>query len=197
MPEPRDIVRTVTRCLAAASLLAGAAAMAEEPQVSVTHDAARDATQVHASMTMPAPPMAVFAVLSECERAVTIVPNLVSCHVVQRDPAGHWDIRATEFKLMLLVTIHAQTRNTYEPGKRIAFRLVGGDMRISEGEWRLTPAPNGGTHVDYRATFAINIPAPRFMIDQAAKDDIPTLMRNVERASSARVAHCGATAARC
>ena len=173
-------------CLAAAPFVVSAAC-AGEPHVEVTHDAALDATRIHASMTMAAPPAAVYSIISECERAPAFVPKLASCRITRRDPGGRWDVRITEFHPIPFITIHARTRNSYEPDKRVTFHLLGGDMRVSEGEWRLTPRDNGReTLVEYDAAFALNFAAPRFLIDRTAAADFPTLLRNVERESLAR-----------
>ena len=107
--------------------------------------------------------------------------------ITRRDPGGRWDVRITEFHPIPFITIHARTRNSYEPDKRVTFHLLGGDMRVSEGEWRLTPRDNGReTLVEYDAAFALNFAAPRFLIDRTAAADFPTLLRHVERESLAR-----------
>jgi len=171
--------------VAAAALLAPVFAAAQsEPSVRIEHDAERDAMMVHASIDIAASPKIVFGVISDCNRAPKFVPNLESCRILQKDPKGHWEVRETILNVMMLPRIRAVSRSEIEPPKRFAFRKVDGDMRISEGAWRLEPLDKGkATRVHYDALFAISYPVPRFLVESAAYRDFPTLMKGVERES--------------
>jgi len=168
----------------AAALLPVLAAAQSEPTLRIEHDATRDAMVVHASIDIAAPPQTVFGVITDCNRAPKFVPNLESCRILQKDPKGRWEVRETILNVMLLARIRAVSRSEIEPPRRFAFSKVDGDMRISEGAWRLEPLDKGkATRVHYDALFALNYPVPRFMVESAAYRDFPTLMKGVERES--------------
>ena len=181
----KPMIRLCRFAVAAAAMLAPALAAAQsEPSVRIEHDEARDAMAVHASIEIAAAPRIVFGVITDCGRASKFVPNLESCRVLQKDPKGHWEVRETILNIMMLPRIRAVSRSEIEPPKRFAFHKVDGDMRISEGAWRLEPLDKGkATRVHYDAVFALNYPVPRFLVESAAYRDIPTLMKGVERES--------------
>ncbi len=112
----------------------------------------------------------------------TIIPNVESCRVLEKDPAGHWDIRENVVNPALLPRIKTVMRNTLEGGKRFGFKLVSGDMRRSEGEWKLEPAGTG-TRLTYEALVAPNFFAPQFMIVQAVQTDFPNVLLAIQQAS--------------
>ena len=168
-----------------AAFLAPALATAQsEPSLRIEHDEARDAMAVHASIDIAASPQIVFGVITDCNRAPKFVPNLESCRILHKDPNGRWEVRETILNITMLPRIRAVSRSEIEPPRRFAFHKVGGDMRISEGAWRLEPIAKGkATRVHYDALFALNYPVPRFLVQSAAYRDIPTLMKGVERES--------------
>jgi carbon monoxide dehydrogenase subunit G len=178
-------------------LLAGALVVANptyvhagEPTVQIEHDPTADAMRVRGSIDIAAPPAIVWAVLSDCDRAPRVVPNMESCRIVQRDPAGHWDMRETVLNIALLPRIRSLMRNEYESGRRLVFKRIGGDMRISDGEWRIEPIAKGkATRLHYEALFATTMLVPQFLIDQAAARDFPTFFRNIEQESLADAAN--------
>ena len=161
-----------------------AAAAESEPAVAISHDQARDAMVVHASIEIDAPPATVWAVIADCDRAPKFIPNMESCRIIEREPKDRWQVRETVLNVMLLPRIRSVSRLEFENGRRISFKKAGGDMRIAEGEWRVEPLEKGkATRLRYDAVLATNITAPRFMIENIASRDIPTLMKNIERES--------------
>ncbi len=174
----------------AAALLAfawaGVAAAQTEPKLTISYDDARDAMTVHASIDIAAAPATVWSVVTDCNRAPKYVPNLESCRIVKRDPTGKWEMRESIMNVTLLPRIHSLSRAEFEPGRRMSFTRAGGDMRISDGEWRLEPLARGkATRLTYNAVLALNFPVPRFLLDQAAERDFPTLLKGIERESLA------------
>jgi hypothetical protein len=62
-------------------------------------------------------------------------------------------------------------------------------MRISQGEWRLDPLANAhATHLSYNALVAPSFPVPEFMVEHAVHEDLPNLLRAIERVSEADAA---------
>ena len=180
----RPLVRTVAVLLALPAIAGGAGAQSE-PSLSIEYDH-RGAMVVHATIDIAAPPATVWSVITDCARAPKYVPNMESCRIVDRDPAGRWQLRATVMNVALLPRINSMSRLEFEPRRRMSFTRAGGDMKIAEGEWRLEPLAKGkATRLSYTSALALNFFVPRFMLDQAAARDFPTLMKAVERESLA------------
>jgi uncharacterized membrane protein len=185
--RPRPVIG-LSRCLFAAFafVVAGTlCAAAGEPAVHVEADEAVGAAHVRASIDIAAPPLTVWSVLTDCARAPHIIPNLESCQIVKHDPAGHWDIREHIINwAALLPKMRTVVRTSYEVGRRMLFKRVDGDMRVSQGEWRLDPLANAhATRLSYNALVAPNFPVPEFMVERAIHEDLPNLLRAIERAS--------------
>jgi ribosome-associated toxin RatA of RatAB toxin-antitoxin module len=175
--------------LAILALLAGlsapiAAAAQSEPKISISHDEARDAMVIHASIDIEAPPSIVWSVVTDCNRAPKYVPNMESCRIVEREPHDRWQVRESVHNVMLLPRIRSVSRVEFDKDRRMSFKKAGGDMRIAEGDWRLEPLDKGkATRLSYNAVLALNISVPNFMVENVANQDVPTLMKNIERES--------------
>ena len=174
-----------------ALLAAGALrAMAGEPSVNVETDQNTSAAHVRASIDIAAPPLTVWSVITDCARAPHIIPNLESCHIVKHDPAGRWDIREHVITwAAIMPKLHTVVRTSYDVGRRMFFKRVAGDMRVSQGEWRLDPLANAhATRLSYNALVAPNFPVPEFIVEHTVHQDLPNLLRAIERASEADAA---------
>ncbi|MCF8476863.1 MAG: SRPBCC family protein [Pseudolabrys sp.] len=180
--------RTALACcllIAAGSCLNAARAAAGDPIVQVETDEAANATHVRASIDIAAAPLVVWNVLTDCARMPEIFPNLESCRIVKRDPAGKWDVRENVIDwAVLMPKLRTMVRNTFDIGRRLTFRRIGGDMRVSDGEWKLAPHAQG-TRLSYNALVAPDFPVPQFMIEQAVHTDMPNLLRAIQKASVA------------
>jgi uncharacterized protein YndB with AHSA1/START domain len=112
--------------------------------------------EARASMDVNASPAVVWAVLSDCGQARRFMRNLVSCRVIEQG-AG-WDVREHRSRGWPPGRVMRNvSRIDLEPNRRLAFRLVEGDWRRSDGEWVLTPIDGGrGTHVEYRINAAVD-----------------------------------------
>ena len=170
--------------LALSLSLGNAAALAQsEPKFTISHDEARDAMVIHASIDIDAPPSVVWNVVTDCNRAPKYVPNMESCRIVEREPRGV-QIRESIHNVMLLPRIRSLSRVAFDNGRRMSFTKAGGDMRIAEGEWRFDPLDKGkATRLRYDAVLALNMSVPNFMVENIANRDVPTLMKNIEHES--------------
>jgi hypothetical protein len=168
----------------------GAIAAAGDPVVHVESDEPNNAAHIRASIDIAAPPAVVWGVITDCARAPHIIPNLESCRIVQHDPGGHWDIREHVVNwATLMPRVHTTVRNSYEIGRRLMFKRIGGDMRISQGEWRLEPIANAqATRLVYDGLLAPSFPVPEFMVEHAIHQDFPNMLRAIRSASVADAA---------
>jgi hypothetical protein len=153
------------------------------PQVSVEYDDETSAARVSASIDIAAPPPTVYAVMVDCARALRIVTGLESCRVIERSADGKWDVREHIISLnFLLPRVRNVFRSEYDQDRRIRFRRVGGDLRVSEGEWHLQPLA-GGTRVIYGSHVALSVPVPGLLVRQAIRYDIPNTLIALRRES--------------
>jgi len=185
-PLPHRIV-TLTCCLlVAASIGVSAARSASgDPVVQVETDDKANAAHVRASIDITAAPLVVWKVLTDCARMPQIFPNLESCRIVEKDPAGQWDVRENVIDwAVLMPKLRTVVRNTFEVGRRLTFKRVSGNMRVSDGEWTLERHAHG-TRLSYNALVAPDFPVPQFLIEQAVHNDMPNLLRAIQKASVA------------
>jgi uncharacterized membrane protein len=185
-PLPHRIV-TLTCCLlVAASIGVSAARSASgDPVVQVETDDKANAAHVRASIDIAAAPLVVWKVLTDCARMPQIFPNLESCRIVEKDPAGQWDVRENVIDwAVLMPKLRTVVRNTFEVGRRLTFKRVSGNMRVSDGEWTLERHAHG-TRLSYNALVALDFPVPQFLIEQAVHNDMPNLLRAIQKASVA------------
>jgi hypothetical protein len=185
-PLPHRIV-TLTCCLlVAASIGVSAARSASgDPVVQVETDDKANAAHVRASIDIAAAPLVVWKVLTDCARMPQIFPNLESCRIVEKDPAGQWDVRENVIDwAVLMPKLRTVVRNTFEVGRRLTFKRVSGNMRVSDGEWTLERHAHG-TRLSYNALVAPDFPVPQFLIEQAVHNDMPNLLRAIQKASVA------------
>ena len=141
------------------------------------------ATRVSAVVEIAASPVAVWAVLTDCARAPNVIPHLESCRIVDKDPAGRWDLREHIINPPLLPRMRTLVRNDFQVPRRLAFKLQGGDMRVSDGAWELQPL-NGGTRLTYVAVIAPKFVTPQFLITRAMAQDFPAMLKAIQRSSA-------------
>lgn len=174
--------------LICAAMLAPRDALSREPSppsVSVELDEESSAARVTAAIDIPAPPQTVYAVMVDCSRALRIVTGLESCRVIERSADGAWDVREHVISVnILLPRVRNVFRSEYEQNRLIRFRRVDGDLRVSDGEWRLRPLAGGtATRVTYRAHVALSVPVPGPLVRAAIRYDIPNMLDALRRQS--------------
>ena len=165
--------------LIAALMLALAAREGVRVEVSAAPDGASGL--IRGVVDIPAPPEAVWAVLVDCDLAPRMVRSLRSCRILERDPAGRWDVREHVSRGGLIPSVRSVFRSEYEPPWRIRLRRAGGDLKVLEGEWRLLPLSDGGTRVFYEsrasAPFAVPAPLARMVLRRDVPDALVALRR--------------------
>ena len=169
-----------------AAFLVLALAAREGLRVEVSPDPDGASGLIRGVVDIPAPPQAVWAVLVDCDLAPRMVRRLKSCRIVERDPAGGWDVREHISRVGLIPPVRSVFRSDYEPPWRIRFHRAGGDLKVLEGEWRLLPLEGGGTRVFYesRASAPFAVPAP--LARMVLRRDVPDALHALRREALAR-----------
>ena len=112
-----------------------------------------------------------------------------SCRVLQRDPAGHWDVREPISKGGLFPAVRTVLHADYQPYTEIRFHRVDGDLPVLDGAWRLE-ALDGGlrTRVFYESRVTPAFPAPPPLVRSVLRQDMPKTLANLRDASEAAAA---------
>jgi hypothetical protein len=75
-------------------------------------------------------------------------------------------------------------RSDYSPPYLIQFHRVDGDLKVLEGEWRLSPLAGGTrTHLAYESRLVSPFPAPAMIVRAVLRKDMPQTLANVRDAS--------------
>ena len=158
------------------------------PWVLVRPEPDGDQGLVRGAIDIAAPPAVVWRTISDCDLAPRMVATLKSCRILERDPAGRWDIREHISRpTFFLPPVRSVFRSDYEGERLIRFHRTAGDLERLEGEWRLVELPNGaGTRVLYenRATAPFRLPGA--LVRMALRRDVPDALLALRRESLAR-----------
>jgi hypothetical protein len=127
----------------------------------------------------------VWAVIRDCRLAKRMAPSVQSCKVLDRAADESWDVREMIVRPPLTPQVRSVFRSDYEPLKRITFRCIEGDIKMCEGEWRLTPLQTGGTRVTYRNRASAPYPVPVALTRAVMKSDVTSALKALRRESLA------------
>ena len=153
------------------------------PAVEVSQDDHGASGVIRASVDIDAPPAAVWRVLIDCAATPRLMVNVKSCRVLQHDAAGHWDVRETISKGGLLPGIRTVVHADYDAPSVIRFHRVDGDLKLLDGEWRLTPLDGGSeTHLTYESRVIAPFGAPGLIVRAVLRHDMPITLTNLRQA---------------
>src|SRR5262249_34688605 len=74
-------------------------------------------------------------------------------------------------------TISYVAESKYEPGERISFKCVGGDLKDFRGEWRVRPLDAGKKcELTYQMYVDPGIPVPQWIVRTGVRIDLPNML---------------------
>jgi len=170
-------------------VLTAPAAQAHDPglRVEVLPDPTGSSGLIRGVVEIDAPPEIVWKVVVDCELAPRMVRSLKSCRVLERDPAGRWDVREHISRTGLLPSIRSVFRSDYDPPRRIHFYRVGGELKVLDGEWRLIPLDGGRrTRVLYENRAATPFAVPGPIARMVLRKDVPAALSALRREAERR-----------
>jgi hypothetical protein len=149
----------------------------------VRPDPAGAAGRMRAVEDVAAPPERVFAVMTDCALAPRMALSLKSCRILERDPAGRWDVREHVSKAMLFFpSVRSVFRSDYDPPRGFAYRRTGGDLKVLEGEWRLTPLDGGRrTRVAFEGRAALPFAVPHAIARAVLRQQVSRALAALRR----------------
>lgn len=162
---------------------ANAALERGEAYAEVNPDPDGVAGHVRAVIDIDAPIQKVWRTMTDCMAAKAMISTLTGCRVVEGDQARGWDIREHVTRRNLIFPgMRIVFRSDYEPYSRIRFRLVEGDLKVQQGEWRLQALDGGRrTRVFYENRLAVDWPVPKVLMREALRRDTPKVLMNLRR----------------
>jgi ribosome-associated toxin RatA of RatAB toxin-antitoxin module len=136
-------------------------------------DPAHPRGRVRAAVRIPAAPDAIWKIVTDCREALSFVPGLRHCRLVEGAPDGSWQEVEHEVRYSwLLPTVRYVFRADYDRPRRIDFHRISGDLKEEEGTWLFTPTADGvGTVVEYEVYLDPGFWIPRALV-------APTLRRD-------------------
>lgn len=143
------------------------------PFVDVRPDPDGSSGLILAAIDIPAPLEVVWATVTDCSLAPKMAPNLKSCRVVGRDPAGRWEVREQISKGGLIPSVRSVFRSDYDYPRLIRFHRVDGDLSVLEGSWRFAPQPDGDVRVTYENRVAAPFHVPGPVARLVLRHDVP------------------------
>ena len=139
------------------------------------------ALDVFGAIDVMAKPETIWALMTDCSRGMEIVKGMESCKVLETSEDGS-DIRQQIFDMgPFLPNAKTEFRSEYELNRRIKIRRTGGDLKIQDALWEITPLTKYITRVSYRGTIKLKFPVPPGLIKNATRKDTPQIMRNLRR----------------
>ncbi len=172
--------------IAALALLAAAPALANDlaPKVTVTSEGG--AGFIKAVEDIDAPRQTVWDIMVDCARVPKLMASVKYCRVLQRDPAGRWDIREQVTQATILPGARVVMHSEYDAPHTVEFHRTDGDFRILEGEWRLEPLDGGTrTRLFYQTRVSSPVPAPGFLVRALLGKDMTESLQNLRTTSEA------------
>ncbi|MEO8114680.1 MAG: SRPBCC family protein [Phenylobacterium sp.] len=155
--------------------------------VEVRPDADGSSGLIRAAIDIPASAEVVWQVMVDCDLAPRMVANLKSCRILDRDPAGRWDVREyVSHTTFFMPSVRNVFRSDYQPGRRISFHRTAGDLTVFEGQWRLEQSPVGGVRVFYENRVGLPFHAPGALVRLALRHDVPAALLALRREALAR-----------
>ena len=153
--------------------------------VDVRADPDGESGLIRAAIDVAAPPEVVFKVIADCDLATKMVSSLKSCRILERDPAGRWDVREQVSKMNFVPSVRNVFRSDFEPPGRIAFHRSGGDLKVFEGEWRIT-ARGEGSRVTYESRVSAPFRVPGYLARLALRMEVGEALTALRREAAAR-----------
>lgn len=155
------------------------------PYVEVRPDPDGVSGLIRAAIDVDAPPEVVFQVITDCDLAPKMVDSLKSCRILERDPAGRWDVREDISRMTFLPSVRNVFRSDFDPPRRVVFHRVGGDLKVFEGEWRVEPR-GAGARVFYESRVSAPFRVPGPLARLGLRMEVPRALLALRREALAR-----------
>jgi Polyketide cyclase / dehydrase and lipid transport len=132
---------------------------------------ARTAVRIHARREI------VWSLITSCSEALTLVPGLVSCEVLDTAPDGSWQrIRHVLNYSWYAPKLTYEIRASYTKPSLVTIERVSGDLRVLRGSWTLR-SDGEYTYAQYAVDLAPGFWVPHWIVRAALRRDLPKMLR--------------------
>jgi hypothetical protein len=190
------VVKCAALLFASCLLVAASAARADlaqeaeqhgDIQVGVVLDAGEQSGRASATVRIHASREIVWSLITSCKEALTLVPGLVSCDVLQTASDGSWQkIRHVLNYSWYVPKLTYEILAAYDKPARVSIERTSGDLKTLEVSWILR---NDGdyTIAQYEVDLAPGFWVPHWIVRAALRRDLPKMLRALRaRAESAQ-----------
>jgi ribosome-associated toxin RatA of RatAB toxin-antitoxin module len=135
---------------------------------------------VSAQILIPKPPSQVWPIVANPQDVMSQEKKVKKVQTLKQ--AGNsLDVAYTVNYSSLLPTFNYTLRLDKKQPSTITFKRLNGSFKDINGSWQLTPVDNGQkTILTYTLSIDPGFFAPKFLLVQAIKNDLPTMMKNVK-----------------
>jgi len=174
--------------LPALPLLLGSVCAAASPtdEINVQATAQDAAVEITTRAVVHAPAELIWQTLTDYDHLANFVPGIDSSRVVsrqgdrlvveQRGVARWW---------FFSYPIHVEIAATERPYRSIDVRLLQGNLRRLEGEYRIEPQPDGSTELTWHGVIEPDTPLPGFvrtaLLRRSISEQFAGMVREIER----------------
>ena len=140
--------------------------------------------EAFAAVDIQASSAEIWDVMTDCAKSVEVVADMKSCTVLSGRVSDGSDVREQTFRTPFpFPSFRTIIQSDYILHQQIKVQKAGGDMKVQDALWLITPLESGDHRVTYKARIGLNMPIPRFMIKEAIKKDTPKLLINLREAA--------------
>jgi hypothetical protein len=145
-------------------------------EVGVALDATEQSGNAHTTVRIHASRDLVWQLITSCPEALTLVPGLVSCDVLETAPDHSWQrIRHALNYSWYVPKLVYEIRATYDKPKFVHLERTAGDLKRLNVTWTLT-ADGDYTVAQYMVDLAPGFWVPHWIVRVALKRDLPKML---------------------
>jgi Polyketide cyclase / dehydrase and lipid transport len=157
----------------------------DDIEMSVSLDAAEQSGSANAAVRVHARREVVWALITSCPEAMSMIPGLVACSVIETAPDQSWQlIRHVMNYSWYVPTVTYEIRASYQKPAHLAIERVSGDLRVLRGSWDLQD-DGDYTIARYKVDLAPGFWVPRWVVHAALKRDLPKMLRSLRSRAEA------------
>jgi hypothetical protein len=141
--------------------------------------------RARAAVWIAAPREQVYGWMTDCPKALTFVPRMTGCTILETGPEKGSALIAHEIDYSwFLPRMHYvfRARNTFP--SQVDFQEVSGDLAINRGSWRLSALPGADhTLLVYEVRIKPRLYVPQWLVRRSLRKDLPELLTALRRVS--------------
>ncbi len=144
--------------------------------VRVVLDAGEQSGKADASIRIHARRESIWALITSCKEALTLVPGLVGCDVISSAPDGASQIIRHRLNYSWYVPkLTYDLRVVYDKPAHVSVERISGDLKTLQASWTLT-ADGDDTIARYVIELAPGFWVPHWIVRAALRRDLPKML---------------------